>query len=164
MTRIPKYTVVILLFALLLSLNNGCNRKDHNLQDYILDKEQMISLITDIHLAESALAHKQSQGVVVSDMALVYYDSLLVKHSVTKTQIDSSLLYYSRRPKVFEDIYSQVITQLSKKENEIAEKKDQQPDSTALQQSETPFEPDKDTSEHVKPDTIHQPIRKQPMY
>lgn len=163
-TRIHIYIAVILMIVAMLLLNNGCNRKDRKLPDYILDKQQMISLITDIHLTESALAQKQSQGAVVTDMALVYYDSLLVKHSVTKAQIDSSLLYYSRRPELFEDIYRQVITQLSKKENEIAEKKDQQSDTLALQQPEPPPEPENDTTKHVKPDTIHESIREQPMY
>ena len=112
-----------LIFSLCISLFLilACSRtdKDSDLPEYVLNRKVMIALLTDVHIVEAVLQKKHGMGQLALDLAGVYYDTLFEKYNITRIQIDSSIAFYSRRPDVFEGIYTTVITNLSKKEDEI---------------------------------------------
>jgi len=114
---IIKSSVFSIVLVSLISI--ACKNSNKELPDYVLGREAMIDVITDIHLIEAALAKKQNKGLLAFDLAEIYYDSLYAKYSISKAEIDSSIAYYSRRPEIFDAIYVKVITNLSKKESEI---------------------------------------------
>jgi hypothetical protein len=116
-----KFTGFFLFLALTVLLLLSCNNNSSELPEYVLDQETMAMVLTDIHLIEASLQKKQNKGLLAFDLAEIYYDTLVRKYSITRLQIDSSMVYYSRYPEIYDAIYTNVITNLSKKENEITE-------------------------------------------
>ncbi len=83
----------------------------------------MAAVLTDIHLAEAVLAKKQMDGKPAQELAEIYYDSLFAKYNITRSMFDSSLVFYSRYPEAFNEIYSVVIKNLSKIESDSTDVK-----------------------------------------
>jgi hypothetical protein len=144
-----KFKPLYFLSLSILLLNVACSSKDENsdLTAYVIDRETFTALLTDIHLIEASLVRKQSVGSFALDLPEIYYDSLFAKHAVTRTMLDSSLAYYSRRPDVFDGIYVNVITNLSKKASEPLVLKDEElkeevpePETETVDQTDEPVE------------------------
>lgn len=88
------------------------------LPPFVLDSETIERVLTDVHLTESVLVRKQSQGLLAFDLSEIYYDSLFAKHKISRQQFDSTIAYYSRNPVELEVIYTNIIIKLSKIESE----------------------------------------------
>lgn len=75
--------------------------------DYVLDEDQMVDLLVDVHkaegLIETQVSHGNDQQYQKSIMAAV-----LVDHGVSRAQYDSSLMWYARHLKLLVRVYSHV--------------------------------------------------------
>jgi hypothetical protein len=70
-----------------------------------MSKSEMRTFLTDLHLLEGTLTTRYE----LNDREKAYYYQVLFeKHHVTKAEFDSSIVYYTKNPKVFERIYSKV--------------------------------------------------------
>lgn len=79
--------------------------------DGVLDKEDMASLMADIHKGESAIA--LSDGRFYSDsMRYVVRKSIYDAHGVTAEEVDSSLRYYAHHIEDYQEVYDMVIEKL----------------------------------------------------
>lgn len=116
---VNKYYINLLVFTVILLYMSSCGDKDEHaeLPEYVVDRETFTSIITDMHLVEAALVEKQQQGLLSFDLSEIYYDSLFASYAVTKIEVDSSISYYSRNPALYDAIYVNVITNLSKIES-----------------------------------------------
>jgi hypothetical protein len=47
------------------------------------------------------------------------YQSIFNKHGVTRKQFDTSMVYYTARPKKFNEIYNQVLVEVKQLEEEV---------------------------------------------
>lgn len=96
----------------------------HSRPDYVLDEQQMTTLLTDIHRAEGLLEAQKSQYDEVEQQQAVMA-AVLVKHQVTRAQYDSSLIWYSQNLKQLIRVYARVKSNLEQEaeqwENIIAE-------------------------------------------
>ena len=95
----------------------SCKPKEAKIPAGILPKEQMVSVLTDVHLAEAALTlnTKNDSAALV---AAGYYNFIYQSHRITKKQFDESLDFYTKHPELLEKIYEEVINELSKKQAE----------------------------------------------
>lgn len=85
----------------------GCG----GMPDGVLDKEEMASLIVDIHKGEAAI--DLSNGGMMSDsMRQVVRRSVYEAHGVTEADVDSSYVYYGHHIEDYLEIYDMVIEQL----------------------------------------------------
>lgn len=117
----------ILTVAVLALLSYACLEKSFPKPDHLISRDQMIDMLTDIHLAEgiyetSRYTDKDINKFDEND----FYYSVLHKYEVADSVFEKSLIYYSGRPKDFEKIYTRVVNRL----NEMAEeqnKASQQP-------------------------------------
>ena len=75
----------------------------------ILTSHQMRSVLYDLHRAEAVL---QVAGYNFGhDEALAkYYQSVLDEHGITQAQFDSSLVWYTDHPQIFNKIYPKILT------------------------------------------------------
>lgn len=111
------HRLLLLTLVLVFVSCNGLNQKADELPDYVIDRVLFTRLLTDVHIIEAVIIQQQSEGLNTADLAQIYYDSLFAKYEVNKTQLDSSLAYYSRSPELFSLIYSDVITNLLRLES-----------------------------------------------
>ena len=78
---------------------------------YILSNKEMRDVLYDLHRMDGALqvagytnGHTQEQAA--------YYKSVLDKHGVTQSQFDSSLVWFTDNPQIFNKIYPKVVSRL----------------------------------------------------
>lgn len=87
-----------------------------NRPDDVLTPREMRSFLTDLHLLEGVF----SSGYNISeDEKKLYYYVLFQKHGITKAQFDSSLVYYTKNPKMFERIYTRVNKNLEELKSDV---------------------------------------------
>ncbi len=83
----------------------------------VITKDTMILLLTDMHLAD---ADAQSKMMVMDSMQRLYkqsFESIFNHYKINTNRFKKSLKFYTEHPKEMDDIYVQVISNLSKLNN-----------------------------------------------
>ena len=109
MKRLNGYIFVLPLCFLFLTLS-GCRPRG------ILHSWEMRALLVDLHKTDALL---QMSGMQYGhdEAASIYYAMTLERHGVTQAQFDSSLVWYTEHPLLFNKIYPKVLKDLAR-ENE----------------------------------------------
>ena len=110
----------LILFAItifLLLLITSCQRDEAE----ILGRSKMRKVLVDIHLLEGIFSIKQPP--LTEREQVYYYEALFRKHLISRAVFDSSLVYYTRNPKIFERIYNRVISDLNVLNQEVLDGK-----------------------------------------
>jgi len=128
MLNLPdKIFVRIILGLGIILLLNACEGHPRG----VLSQREMTGVLTDLHKLDGCLYEKGYQYGHLNDKA-PYYKFVLNKHGITEAQFDSSLVFYTKNPKQFEEIYTKVITQLTDFDNEVKSNKYHPVDSAKL--------------------------------
>ena len=107
------------LFFFFLALLFSCSKPSVEIPVGVLKKDQMITVLADVHIALAASVMNQvSDSTRYSMSNMMNY--VFIIHQITQAQYDSSLSFYSNHPEIMEEIYDSVITELSKKQGEVA--------------------------------------------
>ncbi len=105
---------VFIAVALLLSCQEKVARSDQ-----VMSEDQMIILLTDIHLVDGILSTKSLPSDLQKIDTLIFAE-VYASHGVTKSILDSSISFYmNHNPRAFKRIYNQVLIRLSKLEGDI---------------------------------------------
>lgn len=101
MTRRLVYIIIPALFLFV-----GCRPKG------ILHSWEMRNVLIDLHKTDALL---QISGVQnsESEVKAIYYAQVLEKHGITQAEFDSSLVWYTAHPQLFDKIYPKVMAQLT---------------------------------------------------
>ena len=98
----------------------SCSPSEEKTPSEILSKEEMVSVMIDIQLADATVnLSNYGQSNFPNDKEKLFTE-IYTKHKVTKKKFRESFSYYTARPEKFEKIYDEVITGLSKKQAELA--------------------------------------------
>jgi len=97
----------------------------------VLPPDSMVSLLTDLHLADGIISTLKDKKVSVENMASEYFVVILEKHKIDKTIFEESMRYYAYHTEKFDEIYEKVVTNLGIRESIINVAKGE--DTTALQ-------------------------------
>ncbi|HRH02075.1 MAG TPA: DUF4296 domain-containing protein [Bacteroidia bacterium] len=116
MQFIKKY---LLVFSLL-GFANSCTTNSDGLPDNLIGRDSMITVLIDIHIADAAVNLSSfNQQELPPDKEKLFRE-IYSKHGLTKAKFDSSFIYYSQHPELFEKIYEDVIIGLSKRQAELS--------------------------------------------
>lgn len=110
--------IIILLLPLLML---GCyheNVSAPEVPEKLFTKEQMITILTDVHLAEGALNFHRVNRMEYKDYKSAYYSKILEEHQITAVQLKENIDYYNSDPKLMEEIYEVVLSNLVRLETE----------------------------------------------
>ena len=108
-----KRSYSILLCGLIaLAVCTGCRPKG------ILHSWEMRDIIIDLHKTDALLTVKHI-GNSDTEARTVYYAQVLEAHGVTQATFDSSLVWYTAHPQLFDKIYPKVMAQLKEEEEEF---------------------------------------------
>lgn len=78
----------------------------------IVKQDEMVLIMTDMHIAESML----NRGIAEGDSAYTpdaVYNGIYAKHNVTKEDYNRSVKFYSSNPSVNQKLYTEVIDALN---------------------------------------------------
>ncbi len=87
--------------------------------DLLLTKEQMVAVMTDVHLVEGVLTYHRIVRLEYKDYKSAYYSKILQQHGINAVQLRENITYYNSDPKIMEDIYEEVLSNLVKIETEL---------------------------------------------
>lgn len=103
--------------------------------DWLLERDSMVIVMTDIHILEGARVGEKSIGDERPISA--HYNKLWEKHQLTAARYDSNFAFYTKRPKLMDAIYEEVLENLSKIEAENKTRKPKKnPESEREEQDE----------------------------
>lgn len=110
--------LLFLPFVFLLSFcsNRGSDSSGNMVN--ILNKEEMIAVLTDIHLAEASLRVGKVQRISAADSNYQksLYLTIFEKHGITPGEFRGSMRYYTKRIIELDEIYAEVIAGLAEQE------------------------------------------------
>ena len=106
--KLNKYIFVFILYSLLFTLS-GCRPKG------ILRSGEMRDVLVDLHKTDALLQVTGQQYTTPEDKA-AYYGQILEKHGITQAQFDSSIVWYTAHPQLFDKIYPKVMAALHDEE------------------------------------------------
>lgn len=103
----PKKYKIILIATLAAFTFFSCTYRPRG----ILSERKMKEVLVDMHRADGIM---QVSGALYSndDNVAAYYKSVLDKHGITQAQFDSSLVWYTDNPNIFDKMYPSIIEQL----------------------------------------------------
>ena len=104
MTQPNKYIVVLILYSLLLTFP-GCRPKG------ILHSWEMRRVLVDLHKTD-AMMRFANIAQDNNEPRTIYYAQVLEKHGITQAEFDSSLVWYTAHPQLFDKIYPRVLKDL----------------------------------------------------
>lgn len=96
---------LFLLILLTLTAFSACRRDP--LPKGALKKEAFINVLVDVHIAEALYDDRYRYKMDTLNSRSLYL-SVLEKHKVTEEQMLKTTLYYSRNPKEYDKIFSEV--------------------------------------------------------
>jgi hypothetical protein len=111
-----RITIKVSLFLLMFSVF-ACTKNKEVIPDSILKKEKMILILSDIHLLEAQvqmtnLNQNDSTKLIVTSA----YKDIFLKNKVDAQQFQRSYQYYQVKPELISEIYSEVLTELSRRQ------------------------------------------------
>lgn len=111
-----KYSICFLFFTFLSCAGeNGQNETPEN----ILDEDKMISVLIDLHIADSVLELEKTPKDSAAIKLASYQDQILQKHNVEKTKYEKTLKYYKNNPAKFEKLYEKLLQKMNIMESEL---------------------------------------------
>jgi len=114
MLKIRLHKLIALAIACFIILHfSSCQRDEAE----ILSSSEMRKVLVDLHLLEGMFS--ATQPPLTEREQVYYYEALFRKHEITRADFDSSLVYYTRNPKIYERIYSRVLADLNLLNEEV---------------------------------------------
>lgn len=112
-------TIIIVVFWLVTS----CKTKlqDQNPPIDVLDKEAMINLLVDIHLAESYGYMLRLENEEKIHLEQEEYSKVLKMHNVSLVNFEHSYDWYISHPVVFDLVYDEIIERINMQEQYVPE-------------------------------------------
>lgn len=105
---------IILFFSALLFL---CACNDDKDAKGVLGRQDMIGVLVDIHLVDGALSNQSNSDSLYRSMG--HYMYVFKKHHTDSAQFRKSILYYTKRPDNFMNMYDDVIKILQVKSDSM---------------------------------------------
>ncbi len=96
-----KYYFYILLFVIFLSCES---RTKYEKPQDLIPQDQMIDLLTDMHLVNGISGIKSKNGMKANDYMYILYD----KYQIDSTRFAASNLYYVSNIDEYEDMFQKV--------------------------------------------------------
>jgi hypothetical protein len=103
----------IILFFLIPVFLLSCGKKEA--PPGILKADNMVSLLTDVHLVDGSLYSVPQQPDTLYKVGLNKYLNVFKLHHTDSLQFRNSMQYYSMHPDEMEEIYTQVTQNLQNK-------------------------------------------------
>lgn len=118
-----KKHLIAFFFVVFLLTGIGCN---NNQKKHIIPKDDFVDILVDIHLMDGIMREPNLRKSLIKNDTIDYYDAILRAHNYSKEQFDSTMIYYSKDIKEFDNIYQNVLSNLSQMEAEAEDELEQQ--------------------------------------
>ena len=122
-----KFIIQVIILLGFIFLLSACDGRPKG----VLSQSKMADILVEMHKTDAYLAEKGLSNGQYSNKA-PYYNFILKKYGISQAQFDSSLVWYTINPQRFENVYDNVISQLTDSQNDIDNGKYHKIDSTEI--------------------------------
>ena len=102
----------------LFGLSMSCGSKKIEVPANLLQPNEFVELMIEMHLVDGYLHQSLTTLHSRKDSAFLIYPAILEKYNISRTLLDSTVLFYGKHPEEFNKIYDQVLDSLSMMEGE----------------------------------------------
>jgi hypothetical protein len=95
------------------------NKEAIPVPEKLLNRAQMVDIITDLQISEGILTYKRIEKIPVKGYGEALYNKVIEEHQVTRQQLQENIDFYNEDPKLMEKIYDEVLARLNKIQSEI---------------------------------------------
>jgi hypothetical protein len=110
MKNLLKYSSFLISIVVFIS----CGNNQKKVPEDIIVANEMVEVITEIELTQALIKLKFSNQDTVNQQQL--FNEVYKDFNVSEEAFNNSLTYYSKKPKLLEEIYVKVINNISKKQ------------------------------------------------
>jgi hypothetical protein len=91
--------------------------------DTVIERSEMIKILTDVHLAEAAISSLKTKGDTSENLSADYYNAVFSKYKISLKNFRMNYDYYCRKPDEMIKMYEEVVNNLDalKKKNYAGE-------------------------------------------
>jgi len=101
------------IFLVILVLLFSCSQRVDKKPEHLLSESQMIEILVEVHLLESAYQLNMIKGMKDDSLNIGdYYDALFASKECSFEEFDQSFTYYSEDPKTMEILLDSVLTRI----------------------------------------------------
>jgi Domain of unknown function (DUF4296) len=114
-----KLFLWVFIFLILTACENHQSPSVGNSEkpDSIISRDQMIGILSDVHLTEAALAYLKTSGKQMKGLSNDYYKAVFSKYKISRKRFTSSFDYYKRDQEGLIKMYDEVIKKLEAKKS-----------------------------------------------
>jgi len=116
------------LYIFMLICLFACQKRPVKIPEKVLNQNEMTSLLTDLHLAQSALSSIPLSDTIANPHDTIhspksysmddYILFILKQHDIDTATFKRSIKFYGERPELLEEVYDSVITNLNRLQSE----------------------------------------------
>lgn len=157
-----KRVVLVFLCCWLVSCGND---NTVSIPDNVLSKEKMAKIMTDMHLLEASMNLNISNAVATDQTPDMdsKVRSVFKKNNVTKEEYETSFVFYTAHTELLSEIYTEVLTDLSKLQAKVSNEKAPDPKNVLPVKDKEQSKKDsieKASKAHPKMDPIKRPANR----
>lgn len=116
--------LLFILSLVVLVAAAGCDDPPMPEPKKLVDREKMVQMLADIHLAEAAFNNLRHRDSIVGESSSAdFYYSILDKYAVQDTVFEQSFVFYASQPRQFEKMYREAMNKLNEMEQEYSGRK-----------------------------------------
>src|SRR4030042_2922369 len=113
------HTFRLVVFGISLLLITGCNSHREFKKKYLLDREDLVNVLVDIHLANALQGSPEFYKISRVYDSIDTNSMIFSKYGIEKASFDSTLAYYTKKPEILTSIYDEVIMHLTQIQDSI---------------------------------------------
>ena len=113
---IARHSSLLVIFPLFFF---SCTDKQDQ-PDYLIASDSLVGIMVDMHLVETAANLKLIGTDSLKPNYNQMFEAIFKKHGITKTEFDSTLFFYSKKPDEMSGIYDKVLERLSELDAEAS--------------------------------------------
>jgi len=114
----PNKEYIILLFVGFMLLFSACDGRPRG----IISQGKMANVLTEMHKTDALLDERGLTNTSYSTKAS-YYNFIFKKYDISKAEFDSSLVWYTKNPQIFNNVYDKVVVQLTDLQKDVTKGK-----------------------------------------
>jgi len=117
-----RYTYPLLISLTIWFLATSCyheNQPKIDKPEQLISKKELIAVLTDIYVAEGAIAYHRMNKTLNDGISTRYYQQIFDKYQITHRVLKDNLRYYNATPEVMEEVMEEVLANLSRLQSEV---------------------------------------------
>jgi hypothetical protein len=97
----------------------GCKTDRGIRKKYLIDREIMVNVLVDIHLANALQGSPEYYNISRMYDSIDINSRIFSKYGIEKASFDSTMAYYTKKPEILTKIYDEVIMRLTRIQDSI---------------------------------------------